>query len=140
METSTYVLDSYLNQSVQYAQNILTKHQLTPLVIGNGKTILNQYPNAQIEVSAKSRVFLQTDGSTITMPSMIGWSRKEAQAFATMANIDIEFNGIGNIYSQSVSKGVKLTPNQKIKTYRCTSRNTVLIPYYNNNLWIIIWS
>ncbi len=117
VETSTYVLDSYLNQSVQYAQNILTKHQLTPLVIGNGKTILNQYPNAQIEVSAKSRVFLQTDGSTITMPSMIGWSRKEAQAFATMANIDIEFNGIGNIYSQSVSKGVKLTPNQKIKVH-----------------------
>lgn len=117
VKTSTYVLDSYLNQSVNYAKDILTKHQLTPLVVGNGKTILGQYPRATTEVSAKSRVFLQTNGTTITIPSMIGWSRKEAEAFASMANVTIQFNGIGNIYKQSVSKGTKLKANQKIKVY-----------------------
>ena len=114
VETSTFVLDSYMNQSSEYAKNILTQHQLTPLIIGDGETVINQYPKAKTEVSSKSRVFLQTNGNTITMPSMEGWSRKEAEAFASMANVKIEFKGIGTIYKQSVSKGTKLKENQQI--------------------------
>lgn len=117
VETSTFVLDSYLNQSTKYAQDILTNNQITPLIIGDGDTIINQYPRAQIEVSAKSRVFLQTNGTNMTMPSMTGWSRKEAEAFANMANVEIQFEGIGNVYKQSVSKGTKLTENEKITVY-----------------------
>ena len=117
VKTSTFVLDSYLNQSVNYAQDILTQNQVTPIIVGDGKTIINQYPRAEIEVSAKSRVFLQTNGTTLTMPSMTGWSRKEAETFASMANIDITFEGIGSIYKQSVSKGTKLKANQKVKVY-----------------------
>ena len=48
------------------------------------------------------------------MPSMTGWSRKEAEAFGAMANVEIEFKGVGSIYKQSVSKGTKLKANQKI--------------------------
>jgi len=117
VETSTYVLDSYLNQSVEYTKKILTNNQLTPVYVGDGDTILSQYPRSQTELSAKSRVFLQTNGTNITMPSMVGWSRKEAEAFAMMANVDIEFDGIGMVYKQSVTKGTKLTANQKIKVY-----------------------
>lgn len=115
VETSTYVLDSYLNQSVDYAKKILTNNQITPLIIGDGKTILDQYPRAQVEVSSKSRVFLKTNGTKITMPSMTGWSRKEAEAFASIANVEIEFDGLGTIYEQSIDTGTILKDNQKIK-------------------------
>lgn len=114
IETSTYVLDSYINQSVAYTKNILTNNQLTPVYIGDGDTVLSQYPRAKTELSAKSRVFLQTNGTQITMPSMTGWSRKEAEAFAMMANVNVEFDGVGTVYKQSVTKGTKLTANQKI--------------------------
>ncbi len=117
IETSTYVLDSYTNQSQTYVKEMLASHQLTPIFVGDGKTILSQYPMAKSEVSAKSRVFLQTNGSKITMPSMEGWSRKEAEAFASMANIDLEFDGIGSIYKQNVTSGMELKPNQKVKVY-----------------------
>lgn len=117
VETSTFVLDSYRNQSVDYAKKILTQNQLTPLVVGNGSTVLEQYPKAKTEVSSKSRVFLQTDGDEITMPSMDGWSRKEAEAFASMANITIKYEGLGTIYKQSVSKGDKLSANQEVTVY-----------------------
>lgn len=115
VETSTFVLDSYANQSVDFAKNILTQHQLTPLVIGDGDTVIDQYPKSKTEVSSKSRVFLQTNSSTITMPSMEGWSRKEAEAFAAMANVKIDFSGVGSIYEQDVVKGTKLKANQEIK-------------------------
>lgn len=114
VETSTFVLDNYTNQSVDYVKQTLTNHQLTPLFIGDGNTILDQYPKSKTEVSSKSRIFLQTNGTNITMPSMEGWSRKEAEAFASMANIKIKFEGIGMIYEQSVSKGTKLKQNQEI--------------------------
>ena len=64
IETSTFVLDSYKNQSVDFAKKILTQHQLSPLIIGDGKTVMEQYPKAQSEVSSKSRVFLSTNRNT----------------------------------------------------------------------------
>lgn len=117
VETSTFVLDNYMNQSVDYAKESLSNHQLSSLVVGDGDIIISQYPKAQTEVSSKSRVFLQTNGTNVTMPSMTGWSRKEAEAFGTMANVEIEFDGVGTIYKQSVTKGTKLKANQKIKVY-----------------------
>lgn len=117
VETTTFVLDSYLNQSVDYAKNLLTSHQLVPIVIGDGKTIINQYPRANTELSGKTKVFLQTNGLKMTMPSMEGWSRKEAEAFSSMANIQLEFDGVGNIYKQDVTKGTVLKENQKVKVY-----------------------
>lgn len=117
IETSTYVLDSYTNQSVSFVEKVLTKQQLTPLFVGNGDTIIGQYPKSKVEVSSQSRVFLQTNGTEITMPSMEGWSRKEAEAFASMANVKIKYEGIGTITKQSVNKGTKLEPNQEIIVY-----------------------
>jgi len=117
IETSTFVLDSYMNQSTEFAEKILTEHQLTPLLIGDGDTVMSQYPKSKTEVSSKSRVFLQTNGSNITMPSMEGWSRKEAEAFASMANVKIIYEGIGTITKQNVAKGTKLEDNQEITVY-----------------------
>lgn len=114
VETSTFVLDNYTNQSVDYVKDSLSNHQLSAQIVGDGEIVVDQYPKAQTEVSSKSRVFLQTNGTNITMPSMTGWSRKEAEAFAAMANVEIEFKGVGSIYKQSVSKGTKLKANQKI--------------------------
>jgi penicillin-binding protein 2B len=48
------------------------------------------------------------------MPSMIGWSRKEAEAFASLAGIELNFKGVGTIYKQSVSKGKTLKDKQKV--------------------------
>jgi len=117
VKTSSYTLDSYMNQSTTFVKEMLTSHSLTPIIIGDGKTVIDQYPSAKTEVTGSSRVFIQTNGSKITMPSMNGWSRKEAEAFASMANINLEYKGVGIIYKQSVSKGKTLKANQKVTVY-----------------------
>ncbi len=117
VEVSTFVLDSYINQSVEFAENILTEHQLVPIIIGDGDTIIGQYPQSKTEVSSNSRVFLQTNGINITMPSMEGWSRKEAEAFASLANVNLTYEGIGTITKQSVTKGTQLEAGQEITVY-----------------------
>jgi Cell division protein FtsI/penicillin-binding protein 2 len=115
VETSTFVLDSFTNQSTEHVKKILTDHQLTPIIVGDGKTILSQYPKAKTEVSSQSRVFVQTDGLNMTMPSMEGWSRKEVEAFASMANLKVTFEGVGTVYSQNISKGTALKSGQEVK-------------------------
>lgn len=117
VETSSFVLDSYMNHSTTYAKELLSSHSLAPIIVGNGDTIINQYPSAKTELTGNSRVYLQTNGSKITMPSMTGWSRKEAEAFASMANIELEYEGVGMIYKQSVSKGKTLKANQKVTVH-----------------------
>lgn len=114
VETSTYVLDSYINQSVSYTSKHLRKNQVDPIYVGNGNIVIDQYPRANIEVSSNSRVFLKTNGTEVTMPSMVGWSRKEVEAFANMAGVTIKFEGLGKVSEQSVSKGTVLTPELEI--------------------------
>jgi penicillin-binding protein 2B len=114
VKTSSFTLDSYLNHSTSYTKNILTSNSLVPIIIGNGDTVTDQYPKASTELTANSRVFIATDGTKITMPSMIGWSRKEAEAFASLAGIELNFKGVGTIYKQSVSKGKTLKDKQKV--------------------------
>ncbi len=115
VEVSTVVLDNYMNQSKEHVKDVLTTDQLTPLFVGNGDIVISQYPKSGIMVSSNSRVFLQTNGSKIKMPSMEGWSRKEAEAFASMANVTLEVSGVGTIYEQNVKKGTVLKDGQIIK-------------------------
>ncbi len=114
VKITSYTIDSYINHSTQFVKDTLTNHSLTPIIIGDGDTVIDQYPQSQTVLTGNSRVFISTNGSKIIMPSMVGWSRKESEAFASMANIQLEFKGVGTVYKQSVSKGKTLKQNQKV--------------------------
>lgn len=117
VNTTPYVLNNYMNQSTQYVENILKKHSLTPIVIGDGSSIVGQYPSSTTEVTSDSKVLLLTDGQKYTMPSMLGWSRKEAEAFASLTGVEIKMNGLGSIYAQSITKGTELKQGTVIELY-----------------------
>lgn len=117
VNTTPYVLNNYMNQSTQYVEGILKKHSLTPVVIGDGSTVIGQYPSGTTEVTTGSKVLVLTDGQKYTMPSMLGWSRKEAEAFASLTGVEIKMNGLGSIYAQSITKGTELKQGTVIELY-----------------------
>lgn len=117
VKTISYTLPNFMNQSVTYAKNQLSKAGLTPTVIGDGSSVIGQYPDAKTTITNSTRVMLATNGSKITMPSMTGWSRKEAEAFGSLAGVNITVVGAGTIYKQSVEKGTTLKNKQTIKVY-----------------------
>jgi len=114
VESTTYELDSYINQSTSYVQKILESHSVTPVVIGDGNTVIAQYPDAGSEVTNSSRVMLKTDGDDMSMPSMIGWSRKDAEAFADLSGIKLTIKGTGTVARQSVDKGATIKSGTKV--------------------------
>jgi penicillin-binding protein 2B len=117
VKTFSYKLPNFMNQSITYAKSTLSQNGLSPIVIGNGSTVIGQYPESGTTITNSTRVMLATNGNKIEMPSMIGWSRKDAEAFGALAGVNITTVGAGTIYKQSVAKGTTLKSKQTIKVY-----------------------
>lgn len=107
-EVIEYTLDNFTNQSVEYATSILKYNNIPYVVIGNGDSVIDQLPNENSVIVSNSKVFLLTDGNEITMPNMIGWSRKDVSIFSALTNFTIEYNDTGQVTSQNIIEGTLL--------------------------------
>lgn len=113
-EIKAHTMDSYVNQDVSVATDALKKHALAPVVIGNGRKVIQQYPEKGQSIITNERVFLKTEGTTIIMPDMTGWSYKEVINFWTLSGIGVEMVGKGFVVEQSVKPGTTITPQSSI--------------------------
>ena len=99
----SYTLDSYTNQSVNYVKSKLESKSLNVQVIGNGGSVIEQYPLARSKVTSGDKVFIKTEGTDITLPDLTGWSKKEVQTYASLAEIQLVIEGTsGHVTSQSI--------------------------------------
>jgi penicillin-binding protein 2B len=101
-ENITYTVDSYMNKSVDSVKDELENNGITVEVIGNGNTIINQYPSKGTVVTTGTKVFIVTNSTNITIPNFKGWSKKDVITYLNLANIPYETNGIGYLVSQSI--------------------------------------
>ena len=102
-----FKMGSYLNKDVNsVVQNLKTK-SLNVVVIGNGNTVINQYPMAGVEVNKIDKVFLLTDGE-VTIPDFKGYSVKDFKTYAKLINLNYKVDGLGYCTSQSIQKGEKV--------------------------------
>lgn len=102
------VMPSVVNHSLSYAKGKLQDYKLNTIVLGNGDSVIKQYPNKDEMVKQNQKVFLLTSTSKIKMPNMTGWSRKDIYAFWELVNIEITIEGNGYVTKQSISSGTTL--------------------------------
>ncbi|TSI11512.1 penicillin-binding transpeptidase domain-containing protein [Lysinibacillus sp. BW-2-10] len=95
-------MGDYIGHNVESAQVELTNQGLTPIIIGEGGTIIDQYPDNNLAITKGSLVFLKTDG-VITLPSFDKWSLRNVLVYKSMSGLPIETVGEGYVESQSVS-------------------------------------
>lgn len=104
--SSDYQLDSYINQSVNFVKSKLESKSVNVQVIGNGSTVLEQFPEAKSNVAKNDRVFIKTESNEITLPNFTGWSRKDVLTFGSLSGINITIDGgNGLVASQSTPEG-----------------------------------
>lgn len=104
--TEEYKLDSYINQSVNFVKSKLESKTLNVQVIGNGSTVLEQFPEAKSRVTKNDRVFIKTESLDITLPNFTGWSRKDVLTFGSLSEINITIDGgNGLVANQSLPAG-----------------------------------
>ena len=106
--TSEVTLDSYVNQSTDFARRRLEQTGLNYVIIGDGQSIKKQSPAMGTTVSSASTVYLLTDASSYALPDFTGWSRKDVASYMQLFDIPISFSGTGNVKSQDVAPGTNI--------------------------------
>ncbi len=115
IEGMVNTLSSYTNQSISFVTSQLNSCDLNPVVIGDGATVVSQYPTAYSIVNSGSKVFLKTEGNVITIPDLTGWSRKDVSTYSSLSGIDIEISGDGLVVvSQNIPSGTQIASGDQV--------------------------
>lgn len=97
-------LKNYISQNVKETKEHLENEKLKVYVIGDGKTIINQYPLKGSEVIKGSKVFLLTENEEYIMPDMTGWSSSEVMSFCNLIGLKYKLNGFGIVKDYNIEK------------------------------------
>jgi beta-lactam-binding protein with PASTA domain len=108
-------MPSLLNHSVDYAKQKLAQYSADVITLGNGSSVIDQYPNETGTVSTGQRVFLLTDTSSFAMPDLTGWTRKDVAALWAVSGFEFQLSGEGKVVSQSIPAGTTVTKGTTIE-------------------------
>ncbi len=110
----TYEITSYTNKNLEDVTQNLISNNISPIVIGNGKKIVNQYPKAGTKIVSYDKVFLLTNDNKITMPNLTGYTRSDAIAILDLLGLQYDIVGYGNVVDQSIKSDTVITKGNKI--------------------------
>lgn len=110
-----FEMPALTNHTLGFADDKLYDMSLNKVIIGDGTSVMKQYPEAGETIISGQNVFLVTDGTTITMPNMIGWSKKDVSRFWELTGIGVTMDGFGLVSEQSVAAGDTIDKYSEIK-------------------------
>ena len=105
------VFDNYINTSVVESEEKLKQMGLNPIILGDGKYIINIYPKKGTKVIKGTKIFIITSNNNIVMPDITNWSENEVKTFAGLVGIKCNINGYGKVISQSIEKNTIIDSN-----------------------------
>ncbi len=111
----TFRVNIYINKDVDIVSEELKKHDMTPIVIGNGNKIINQFPKENSIMNLNNKIFLLTNDDKYKMPNIKGWSRSEITTFANMINLDVNFTGYGYASEFNIEKGTVIDKDMTLE-------------------------
>lgn len=107
-------MPSVAYQTTTEAKRALNEKDLDVVTIGSGSTVLKQSVAAGQKVAEHSRVFILTSDGW-KMPRIIGWSKKDVQAFCSLTGMKLQSTGSGYADTQSVSASTAVKKGQVLK-------------------------
>lgn len=111
----SYSMPNLVNHTIDYAYEQMKDKKVHLETIGNGSSVISQYPNSKTTINSNDRVFVLTNGKKITMPNMSGWTRKDLTVFWQLTGISIKTSGYGKVTSQNVKEGTTISSDTKIE-------------------------
>ncbi len=96
---------NYLNQSTVSAVATAQSSGLTPIIIGDGNMVIDQYPKSETTLLKNSKIFLMTNGTKSAFPDVIGWSSSDLVSLCNILKVPYELNGYGIVTSTNIKAG-----------------------------------
>lgn len=113
--TKILTMDNFLSTESITAEEKLKAQNLNVIKLGNGKYVINQYPEKGKTILAGNTVFLVTNDTTFTMPNIVGWNSTYVVTLCKLLNIRYNITGYGVVTSQSIAEGTVLTDDLKLE-------------------------
>ncbi len=108
-------LNNYISNETAITEEKLKKLGLNIIKLGNGKYIINQYPEKGTTTLVGNKIFLVTNDSEYLMPDITGWSRSEVITLCKLLNITYTINGYGKVKTSSIPPNTVINSNTKIE-------------------------
>ncbi|MSS57303.1 penicillin-binding protein [Erysipelotrichaceae bacterium Oil+RF-744-GAM-WT-6] len=108
-------MPNLVNHSLSYADEKLNGLDITLYTLGNGDSVIAQYPEEGESLSNGERVFLVTDTNSFTMPDLTGWTRKDVAALWQVTQFGFRLKGEGVVTSQNIAAGTTVTKGTEIE-------------------------
>ena len=115
VKLSTFDVDSYINKDKVAVVSSLNSYGISTVVIGDGDKIVGQYPIKGTTINKIDKVFLLTNGSSVKMPNIIGYSYRDFYSLVQMLKIPYEIEGTGYVVSQSIEAGTIVDDESVLK-------------------------
>ena len=113
--TTSYAMPKTDDYSPGDMAEELRRNLVQPIVIGSGTKIKDSSVAEGTNLDANEQILLLSD-KVEEMPDLYGWSKKNVETFAKWLNLEVEFEGTGEIVKkQSVRSNTALKDLQKIK-------------------------
>ena len=113
--TTSYAMPATKDYSPGDMAEELRRNLVQPIVIGSGTKIKDSSVAEGTNLDANEQILLLSD-KVEEMPDLYGWSKKNVEIFAKWLNLEVEFEGTGEIVKkQSVRSNTALKDLQKIK-------------------------
>lgn len=113
--TTSYAMPATKDYSPGDMAEELRRNLVQPIVIGSGTKIKDSSVAEGTNLDANEQILLLSDKVEV-MPDLYGWSKKNVETFAKWLNLEVEFEGTGEIVKkQNVRSNTALKDLQKIK-------------------------
>lgn len=117
-KVESFKIDNYINQQVASTEGALKEKGLNPITIGNGKTILEQYPKNGSYATKGTNIYLVTvPKSEQKVPDFTGMSLRDALDMSYVLGIDVKIKGNGMVTKQSIKPGTKYSGQKLTLTF-----------------------
>lgn len=113
-DIKTNDMPNLINHTVDYANKKLEGTDANIIVLGDGESVIDQFPKENGTFMTGQRIFLITDKSEFTMPDLKGWTRKDVAGLWAVTGIGFQLKGEGKVVSQSIPPNTKVSQGSEI--------------------------
>ena len=108
------MIDNYVSENTKEIEKKLDELNVESVIIGNGDSIIKQYPTKGNKVIEDDKVFLLTNSNEYAMIDLSGYSRIDVIEFCKLVGLNPKFEGYGYVTEQSIEKGELIKKNSNI--------------------------
>ena len=114
IDIKDYQVESFTNMKIDKVKLALESNGIKYQIIGNGTKVINQSPNSGDIMTNNDIIYLITNDSSITVPSVVGLSSKVSKDILQKLGLKVKLDGVGYVTEQSIAPGTSITNGMEI--------------------------